>query len=141
MSGNASMPTSHNRTRGASRELIEAARQLRVGQTPAERILWEALRGRKLDGFKFRRQYPVGRHILDFACVEQKLVIELDGKHHESDAQYTYDQERTEHLEGYGYRIVRFGNEAVFADLPGVLDRIRAELQHGAQRSRAGMPN
>ena len=122
------MSTSNGRVRGASYELVSAARQLRAQQTPAEQSLWEALRARKLDGYKFRRQYPVGSHILDFVCVERSLVIELDGAHHAVEDQYQYDQERTEHLEHYGHRVIRFANDSVLSDLDSVLDQIRCEL-------------
>jgi very-short-patch-repair endonuclease len=131
------MPATNGRVRGASNELIAAARDLRSHQTRAETLLWDALRNRRLDGCKFRRQYPMGRHILDFVCAERKIVIELDGMHHESADQYRYDQDRTEHLEQYGYRVVRFRNAAVFDDLAGVLERIRSELQRAAELERA----
>jgi very-short-patch-repair endonuclease len=125
------MSTRNGRVRGASHELVSAARELRAGQTPAECILWEALRGRKLGGFKFRRQYPVGRHILDFVCVERRVVVELDGAHHGQEDQHRYDQERTEHLEQYGYQVVRFPNAVVLNDLDAVLDQIRVALASG----------
>ncbi len=122
------MPTSNGRERGASHELVSAARALRVEQTPEERLLWDALRERKLEGCKFRRQHPLGSHILDFVCVERRLAVELDGAHHAKEDQHRYDRERTEHLEQYGYRVIRFSNSAVLADLDSVLDLIRCEL-------------
>ncbi|MCA9860459.1 MAG: endonuclease domain-containing protein [Thermomicrobiales bacterium] len=122
------MPTKNGRVRGASNELVAAARNLRASQTPAERVLWQALRGRQLDGFKFRRQYPVGNSVLDFVCVERKLVVELDGAHHSLDEYVRYDQARTEHLEQYGYSVVRFSNAAVLTDLDMVVEQIRSEL-------------
>ncbi len=122
------MFTRNTRVRGASSELVSAARDLRATQTPAERLLWEALRGRKLGGYKFRRQHPIGRHILDFVCVERRLVIELDGAHHTREDQGRYDQERTGHLEQYGYQVIRFPNAAVLSNLDAVLDRINRAL-------------
>jgi very-short-patch-repair endonuclease len=122
------MLPSNGRVRGASHELVSAARNLRVEQTPAEQRLWNELRSRKLDGFKFRRQYPVGRHILDFVCVERKLVVELDGNHHDTGDQHRYDRERSEHLEHFGYRLLRFPNRAVLDDLENVLQKIRKSL-------------
>lgn len=122
------MSTSNSRVRGASNELVSAARNLRVEQTPAEQRLWNELRSRKLDGFKFRRQYPVGRYILDFVCVERKLVVELDGNHHEVGDQHRYDRERSEHLEHYGYRVLRFPNRAVLDNVHYVLQKIRTGL-------------
>jgi very-short-patch-repair endonuclease len=135
------MATQNNRVRGASNELISAARDLRTNQTRAEMILWSELRNRKLDGYKFRRQHPIGRHILDFVCAERKVAIELDGNHHELNDQYRNDQERTDHLEQYGYKVIRFRNAEVFDDLAGVLDRIRAELGRSVAAERAGTPN
>jgi very-short-patch-repair endonuclease len=122
------MSTRNGRVRGASRELVLAARELRAEQTPAEHILWEELRNRRLDGIKFRRQYPVGSHILDFVCIDRRLVVELDGAHHAEADQARYDQERTAHLEQYGYRVIRFSNNAVLSNLDTVLDQIRSEL-------------
>ncbi|HEY9867286.1 MAG TPA: DUF559 domain-containing protein, partial [Candidatus Obscuribacterales bacterium] len=94
------------RIRGTHQEIEEAARRLRRELTPAESILWEALRGRQLDGLKFRCQHPVGKFILDFYCPSVKLVIEVDGGIH--DQQQEYDQARTEKLEAFGYRVLRF---------------------------------
>lgn len=122
------MSIRNGRVRGASSELVRAARDLRASQTPAERILWDALRGRKLDGFKFRRQYPLGSYVLDFVCVEQRLVVELDGAHHARGDQLRRDQGRTAHLEQFGYRVVRYPNAVIFSDLDTVLDDLRFEL-------------
>ena len=126
------MAEAKDRVRGASYELITSARELRRRETPAERILWSELRGRKLDGAKFRRQYAIGSYILDFVCTECRLVVELDGKHHQSDEQREYDRTRAEHLEAHGYRIKRFPNEAVTTDLEGVLEAIKKELRDAA---------
>lgn len=109
--------------RGTTPELQERARELRWSMTPAEQVLWEALRGRKLDGLRFRTQHPVGRFILDFYCPERKLVVEVDGEIHDEQAER--DQARTAHLEAYGYRVIRFRNDEIMNDLASVLDRIR----------------
>ena len=86
------------------------ARDLRLNSTNAERRLWDALRGRQLQGYKFRRQHVVGPFILDFACIEQKLAIEADGgQHNESEG----DERRTVWLEGQGWRIIRFSNNEI----------------------------
>ncbi|MBE9106356.1 DUF559 domain-containing protein, partial [Nostoc cf. edaphicum LEGE 07299] len=87
--------------------------------TPAEKQLWQALRAGKLGGFKFRRQHPVGRFILDFYCPVCKLVIELDGAIH--DNQTDYDADRTKYLETYDYKVLRFHNEEVMQQLEKVL--------------------
>lgn len=100
----------------------QRAKELRKKATPAERILWERLRGRQLGGFKFRRQAPMGRFIADFYCAEQKLIVELDGGIH--DFQLEADQLRTEEMESFGYRVIRFKNEQVEKDIESVLRSI-----------------
>jgi len=94
--------------------------------TPAEEKLWEALKGKKLGGLKFRAQHPVGPFILDFYCPARKLVIEMDGDVHEGDEQAEHDEARTNQLNAYGYRVIRFRNEEVLENLPAVLERILA---------------
>lgn len=108
--------------RGTKPELQEAARALRQPMTSAEQMLWQALRNRKLGGFKFRRQHAVGPFILDFYCSACKLAVELDGQVHTQRTEY--DRERTAHLNAYGCRVIRFDNEEVLGDLPSVLARI-----------------
>ncbi|ACK66239.1 protein of unknown function DUF559 [Rippkaea orientalis PCC 8801] len=110
------------RIRGTTPEIEAAARRLRCNLTPAEAYLWEALRGKKLKGLKFRCQHPVGRFILDFYCPSCKLAIEIDGSSH--DTKQEYDQVRTEKLAQYGYRVLRFTNEEVMTDLSRVLAEI-----------------
>ncbi len=92
--------------------------------TPAEEKLWEALRGRRLAGLKFRRQHPFGPFVLDMFCVEHQLVIEVDGSIHMTPEQAIYDAARTEHLMERGLRILRFTNDEVEHHLPDVLNRI-----------------
>ena len=91
--------------------------------------MWEALRDRRFEGLKFRRQHGAGPFVLDFFCAAHKLVIELDGAVH--DDQVEQDTYRTEHLVQYGYRVLRFRNEEVFDDLPGVLARIMRLVSRG----------
>jgi very-short-patch-repair endonuclease len=113
-----------------------AARELRRELTPAERALWAVLRGRRLGGLRFRCQHPVGPFVLDFCCPAAKLTIEVDGAVH--DSQQEQDAARTEHLEQYGYRVLRFTNVQVLTDLDSVLDAIRV-VAHSvpvAQRTR-----
>src|SRR2546422_527785 len=95
--------------------------------TLAEAVLWKELRGRKLNGMKFRAQHPVGQFILDFYCPECKLVIEVDGLLHEG--RQEMDEARTLHLEAYGYKVIRFTNQEVVHDLASVLARISAEAE------------
>ena len=106
---------------------IELARDLRANPTRAEKDLWRALRGRRLEGFKFRRQAPIDRYIADFVCFEAKLVIEIDGPMHADHADY--DAGRTAVLEGFGYRVVRIADRDVLDDLERVVEGIRAELR------------
>ncbi len=115
------------RARGVSPGVQQVARTLRRELTPAERILWNALRGRQLDGLGFWRQHPVGRFVLDFYLSSHHLVVELEGASHE--AQRERDAERTAWLAAYGYRVLRFRNEEVLNDLSGVLQRIRLTVQ------------
>ena len=115
-------PKTTSRTRGSTVESEAAARAMRRDPTPAERVLWQALRGRQLAGLKFHRQFALGPYILDFCCSERRLVIEVDGGVHAE--QVEYDEGRTEHLRVYGYRVIRFRNEEVLGDLRSVLDQI-----------------
>jgi len=117
------------RRREVTPELQQAAWLLRDRMTPAEEALWEALRDKKLAGLKFRRQHPVEQFVLGFYCPRFKLVVELDGSVH--DGRTEEDAARTEHLNSYGYRVIRFRNEGVFNDLPDVLRRIAKAAQSG----------
>ena len=103
------------------------ARRLRREWTRAEARLWLALRGRKLDGFKFRRQVPIDRYFADFACLEAKLVIELDGGQHAE--RVDYDAARTAVLEHCGFLVLRFWNHHVLTEIDGVLHEISAALR------------
>ena len=111
-----------------SQELLIFAKQLRRGQTDAEQLLWQVLRGRNLKGFKFRRQHPVGGYILDFYCHDARLAIELDGGGHNTDNQKLYDEERTKVLNGAGIKIIRFWNHDILNSLELVLDEIYRHL-------------
>lgn len=112
----------------ASALIFQRARVLRYKETPAEKELWKHLKGKKLDGFKFRRQHPIDRYILDFYCHEKKLVVELDGGYHEDELQKQHDENRTVHLQSVGLKVIRFQNKEVFQDLESILWRIRNEL-------------
>ena len=100
----------------------DRARDLRASQTRAEARLWQALRNRRLGGWKWRRQYPVGRYITDFCCVDAQLIVELDGGQH-SEA-VVYDDRRTAFIESQGFRVVRFWNFEVFERRSDVCDAI-----------------
>ncbi len=90
--------------------------------TEAERALWSRLRKRQLRGCLFRRQYPLGRYIVDFVCLEQRLIIEVDGGQHNE--QRTYDERRTAWREEQGYRVLRFWNNEVLNERQAVVETI-----------------
>ena len=102
------------------------ARQLRRNQTDVEQRLWRALRARSFGGAKFRRQLPIGRHVVDFACPSRRLIVELDGGQHA--AQASGDEARSRMLAAHGYRVIRFWNNDVNENLPGVLAAIESVL-------------
>jgi very-short-patch-repair endonuclease len=103
------------------------ARDLRSTQTSAEKQLWSRLRRKSLDGIRFRRQHPLYGFIVDFCCLEHRLVIELDGDSHADKS--GYDAWRTEKLVERGYRVVRFLNDEVKENLDAVVETIWAELK------------
>ena len=103
------------------------ARNLRRKQTEAERLLWVHIRNRRLDGYRFRRQEVIGSFIVDFVCLEKKLIIELDGGQHVDNA--VADAVRTQQLEEYGYHVIRFWNDEVLTRTDDVLSSILKELQ------------
>jgi len=105
---------------------IERARRLRADMTDVERRLWLHLRGEQLDGYRFRRQVPIGDYVVDFACMKAKLVIELDGGQHASAE--TEDARRTRWLESQGYRVLRFWDSDILEEPEGVLETIRKAL-------------
>jgi very-short-patch-repair endonuclease len=109
-------------------DILHAARQLRSAQTDAETLLWHLLRNRSLCGYKFRRQHPVGRYILDFYCHDAGLAIELDGSGHGEAGQAAYDEQRTRALEGAGITVLRFWNNELLSDTEAVLGAIVAAL-------------
>ncbi|HLL83788.1 MAG TPA: DUF559 domain-containing protein [Longimicrobium sp.] len=113
------------RLRGTTPELEARARELRRAQTPAEKRLWNYLRGWNLP--KFRRQHAVERFVLDFYCASAKLCVEVDGGIH--DEQQERDAARTEFLNARGIHIIRFRNEEVMDDPRAVLRRIEAVLK------------
>lgn len=107
-----------------TKRLVPIARKLRRDPTEAEKRLWYHLRNRRLDGFKFRQQEPLAGHIVDFLCEEAKLIIEADGGQHRPEA----DAPRTQQLEAAGYIVLRFWNNDILGNTPGVLAKIRRTL-------------
>ncbi len=106
------------------------ASQLRTNATEAEKRLWYFLRNRQLAGYKFRRQFPIPPYIVDFICLEQRLIIELDGGQH-ADAE-AYDAARTAFLDQQGFRVLRFWNNDVLGDTSAVLADVLQELSESA---------
>ena len=94
--------------------------------TDAEQALWHVLRSRQLEGFKFRRQHSIGRFVVDFVCLEQKLIVEVDGGQHAG--QVEADAERTAYLQDKGFRVIRFWNNEVLTEMDGVAVRLLATL-------------
>lgn len=97
------------------------ARVLRKNQTPAEKILWNKIRNKKFQGFKMRRQVPVGPYIADFMCVEKLLIIEIDGDSHYEPGAKERDSKREEYLRSQGFRVVRFGGKQTVESVDSVL--------------------
>ena len=106
------------------RQISPHAARLRRDATAVERRLWHALRNRQLEDFKFRRQATIGRYVVDFLCIEAKLIVELDGGQHDVDA----DAARTAFLEAAGYHVLRFWNVDVVENFDGVMEAIRLVL-------------
>jgi adenine-specific DNA-methyltransferase len=104
----------------------EHARTPRKNPTEAERTLWRHLRLRQLDEHKFRRQQPLGPYIVDFVCLEEKLIVELDGGQHAE--QVLADTERTAWLHAQGFRVLRFWNHDALRSIEAVKETIRAAL-------------
>jgi very-short-patch-repair endonuclease len=117
--------------RGLRIHEIRRARELRREQTAAEERLWRRLRGRKLKGFKFVRQAPLGPYFGDFVCREGKLVIELDGATHGTEAEIQHDERRSAYLVDQGYRVIRFTNVEVFETADSVIETILAAFEQG----------
>jgi very-short-patch-repair endonuclease len=102
------------------------AREFRTAPTPAENHLWQRLRNRQLDGFKFRRQHVIGRFVVDFYCAEASLIIEIDGSVH--DGQQERDADRQQWLELSDFQVLRFRNEQILNEIESVLQALRAAL-------------
>jgi very-short-patch-repair endonuclease len=113
-----------------------AAKTLRREMTDAEQALWFRMRGGRLDGWKFRRQHPIPPYIVDFCCMEAKLVVELDGSQHDADV----DAARTAALERQGLQVLRFWDNQVLADIDEVLGEILLTLRDRTLTRPSGAP-
>lgn len=110
----------------------ERARALRRHRTPAERKLWWRLRDLKAQGFKFRQQAPIDGYIVDFVCLSARLIVEVDGGTHSTDAELAADSRRQRYLEGQQFRVVRVTNAEVFEAIDAVMDVIVHLLETGS---------
>jgi adenine-specific DNA-methyltransferase len=114
------------------------ARELRKNLTEAESALWKHIRYRRLKRHKFRRQAPIGPYIVDFACFEKGLIIELDGGQHSD--QVAYDSERTQWLESQGFHVLRFWNDQVLKEIEAVKESILEALEYRQQTPHPNLP-
>ena len=113
----------------AAPHIFANAKKLREQRTPAEIALWEALREKKLDGFRFRQQHPIENYVLDFYCHSASLILELDGEYHFTEEQKKSDEERSAYLSTLGLKLIRFSNHEVLHNLEAVLVLIKQSLQ------------
>ena len=120
----------HIRVMDVPKITIQRARELRRALTLPEVILWQALRGRRLDGIRFRRQHPVGPYILDFYCEDAKLAVEVDGSGHEHPDQARHDDRRTAWLGLRGIAVMRIAARDVLKHPDGVLARLKERVRN-----------
>jgi len=113
--------------------ILQAARELRQNATKTEELLWDALRSRRLEGIKFRRQHPIGRFVLDFYCSRHRLAIEVDGSVHQKFEQHQNDVLRSQELQDLDIRVLRVTNREVEEDLDGVLRKILEAVDGGSR--------
>ena len=106
----------------------EQRQQLRRDSPAAEHLLWLSIKERAINGYKFRRQFGVGRYVLDFYCPELQLCIEIDGPSHDTQDAQEYDQERSDYLRSCGITILRFTNDEVYESTDAIIERIRKAI-------------
>ena len=128
----------YNLTVNSAPDMRARARRLRRDATDAERALWRRLRGKQLEGLKFRRQHAVGRFVLDFYCHECRLAVELDGGQHGEAAHRRRDDTRTAFLERKGVAVLRYSNLEVLQETEAVLEDLR---RRAVARRRQPSPN
>jgi very-short-patch-repair endonuclease len=108
--------------------------RIEAQRTPAENLLWQLLRNRQLQGFKFRRQHQFGGYVADFYCRKACLVVECDGSAHNSDGQWQHDQVRDAYMLSQGLRVLRFSNDQILNDTENVLREIAEYLVPSDQK-------
>ena len=118
------------------RQISPHAARLRRERTEAEDRFWQAVRNRQIDGHKFRFQHSLWPYVADFACLEAKLIVEIDGGQHSEDA----DRERTAALEARGFQLLRFWNNDVLTNLEGVITVVRSALAERIEQKKT-LPN
>ena len=101
------------------------ARKLRQNMTKQERALWNILKNRQFYGYRFRRQHPIENYIVDFICREKKIIIEIDGGHHNQPNDIENDKKRTAFLESQGYQVIRFWNNDIDKNIEGVFKELQ----------------
>lgn len=114
-----------------------AAKKLRKEMPPAEQRLWAHIRRKQLGGFRFRRQHTVGHYIADFACLEAKLIVELDGDQHGRGDGPMRDARRDDFLREQGFEVLRFWNNAVYEEIDSVLESILDAAVNAAKAQQA----
>ncbi|MHA7872631.1 MAG: endonuclease domain-containing protein [Hyphococcus sp.] len=116
------------------------AKSLRKDMPSAERKLWARIRNKQLGGFRFRRQHTVGPYIADFACVETRIIIELDGDQHGAD-DGARDAKRDAFIESKGWQVLRFWNNDVYGNIDGVLDVILDACENARRENNLALPD
>jgi very-short-patch-repair endonuclease len=112
--------------KGATPQIFANAKELRAKLTEAEEKLWLSLGGNQIEGYKFRRQHPLGLYVVDFYCHALKLAIEIDGAYHFTPEQKILDENRTKEIEWQGIKVIRFTNEEVVSDIAQVVEQIKS---------------
>ena len=105
------------------------ARKLRKNQTPQEAKIWSLLRNHRYKNLAFKRQHPIGDYIVDFICLEKKLIIEIDGGQHNQPNDIEYDKKRTKFLNSLGFKVVRFWNTDIDKNIAGVYKILQREFE------------
>jgi very-short-patch-repair endonuclease len=128
--GNQNQNHDESMWKGAPATSFLLAKRLRGRMTQAEILLWEKLKNKQFKGYKFRRQHPIHHFIVDFYCHELKLIIEIDGKYHDSEEQINKDFSRTELLQFQGLREIRFTNEEIITNIGSVLKKLEQQIDY-----------
>ena len=124
-----------------NKALVPRAKELRKSMTKAERKIWyEIFRNKQFEDLRWLRQRPIANFIVDFYCAELKLVVEIDGGSHFTQAGKVYDEERTKILEGYGLTVIRFTNEEILKNLTGVHQRLLQYVTESPLAPKEGNP-